>query len=73
MSDHTKPIGTNQGVLSVKRCVCGGVHICLGGISINLARETAFHLQEQLSQVCDEIREKEESPILKSPFPRYFA
>ena len=47
-SEHTKPLHTNQGPMQVKKCACGGVHLCLGSISINLAYETAVNLQEQL-------------------------
>ena len=52
MNDHTRSLSTNQGTISVKRCGCGGVHVCLGGVSINLAQETARFLKQELEKVC---------------------
>lgn len=52
MHDHTKTLNTSQGPVTVKRCGCGGIHVCLGGISINLAEETAQFLKEELEKAC---------------------
>ena len=52
MNDHTRSIPTNQGAITVKRCGCGGIHVCLGGVSINLAEETARFLKEELEKAC---------------------
>ncbi len=59
MDDHSKPISTNHGPLLVKKCSCGGVHLCFGGISINLAKDTVLYLSEQLNGICDEMRNEE--------------
>ena len=53
MNDHSRTLPTNQGAITVKRCGCGGIHVCLGGVSINLAQETARFLKEELEKVCD--------------------
>lgn len=54
MENHTQSIPTNQGVLSVRECACGGIHICIGGVSVNLARETARHLAKGLQKILGE-------------------
>lgn len=52
MKDHSRSIPTNQGAITVKRCGCGGIHVCLGGVSINLAQDTARFLKEELEKAC---------------------
>ena len=66
--DHTKSISTSQGPLSVKRCGCGGIHICIGGISLNLAKETALFLQGELNRACLEEAPTPESTLTKLRF-----
>ncbi len=48
---HTKSISTTQGPVYVKSCGCGGIHLCIGGVSINLAKETALFLQSELENL----------------------
>jgi hypothetical protein len=51
MENHTQSIPTNQGVLAVRECRCGGIHLCIGGISVNLSRETARYLAKGLNKI----------------------
>lgn len=53
MEDHTQSIPTNQGVLSVRECRCGGIHLCIGGVSVNLSRETARYLAKGLQRLLE--------------------
>lgn len=58
MVRHSQSISTNQGPLYIKRCKCGGVHLCIGGVSINLTNETALYISDQLNEACAQIREE---------------
>jgi hypothetical protein len=58
-NEHSQPISTNHGPLTVRKCGCGGVHLCLGGISINLAKDTVHYLSEKLNAISDEIKQEE--------------
>ena len=52
MNNHSQSLPNSQGLVSVKRCGCGGIHVSLGGVSINLAQETARFLKDELERVC---------------------
>lgn len=65
MKNHTRSIPTNQGVLSVRECRCGGIHLCIGGVSVNLTRETARYLAKGLQKIlgADANGEKESDVV----------
>jgi hypothetical protein len=48
---HSKPINTSQGPLLVKPCGCGGIHLCIGGLSLNLSKEVASFLHQRLGEI----------------------
>ncbi len=54
---HSTPLTTSQGPLFVRRCGCGGVHLCIGGVSINLGKEAAVFLADEFSRVTEDWRE----------------
>lgn len=66
---HSTPLTTSQGPLFVRRCACGGVHLCIGGVSINLGKEAAIFLAEEFSRVTEEWREPVASTGVKAPPP----
>jgi hypothetical protein len=55
---HSSPLTTSQGPVFVRRCACGGVHLCIGGVSINLAKEAAVFLTEEFARVTKGWREE---------------
>jgi hypothetical protein len=59
---HSTPLTTSQGPLFVRRCGCGGVHLCIGGVSINLGKEAAVFLADEFSKVTEGWREAPKTP-----------
>ncbi len=55
---HSKPLTTSQGPVFVRSCACGGVHLCIGGVSINIGKEAAVFLSEEFSRVTKDWREE---------------
>ncbi len=53
---HSTPLTTSQGPLFVRRCSCGGVHLCIGGVSVNLGKEAALFLAEEFNRVTEDWR-----------------
>ena len=64
---HSTPLTTSQGPLFVKRCACGGVHLCIGGVSINLGKEAALFLTEEFARATEDWRAESKPEELKLP------
>lgn len=64
---HSTPLTTSQGPLFVKRCACGGVHLCIGGVSINLGKEAALFLTEEFARATADWRAESKAEPVPPP------
>lgn len=63
---HSEPINTSQGPLLVKPCGCGGIHLCIGGLSLNLSKEVASFLHQRLGEIVSPPVRTESSTSLQN-------